>query len=142
MFVDSHFLLWEWFIRLPDHHVFIGPHYRCSVEGDSEVGDLVGPLRDANAVLVLGAEFDEELFAILAWVGEYDVEVVEREFLAFEGDLGGGLVVDLSLHGFDQVEAGLVGFDLNGRRRTLKLTTLSTRLVMVISECISCSSRN
>lgn len=74
---------------------------------------MIGLLRNSNPILVVRAELDQKLLAILSRVGEYDVEVVKCEFLAFEGDLGCGLVVDLSFHRFDQVESRFVGLDLH-----------------------------
>ena len=116
--------------------------FDSSIEGDSKVCNLIGLLRNPNPILVLRTELDKKFLAILSWVGEDDVEVVEHEFFAFEGDLGCRFIVDLSFHRFDQIKARLIGLDLHDNDRTLKLTTLSTRLEMVISECISCSSRN
>ncbi len=112
------------------------------MESDCKVHNLVSLLSDSNSVLILAAEFYEEFLAILSWVGLYEIEVIEGEFFPFEADFGIGFVIDLSFHRFDQVESWLVGFNLHLGWRTLKLTMRSTRLVITISLCISCSSRN
>jgi hypothetical protein len=109
-------------------------------ETDPEVGYLLQFLGDADRVLDIAAELDEELLSALTWVILDGIEVIESELFPFEGDGDVVLAEYLSLHGFDQVDARLVGFDLPECRVTLKETTLSLRFWRVIEEFISCSS--
>jgi hypothetical protein len=72
-------------------------------------------LRNADSIFILAAKLYEKFLAILSWIGEDDIEIVQGEFLSFEADLGSGFVIDLSLHGFDEIETGLIGFNLDLR---------------------------
>ena len=82
-------------------------------ETDSEDGDLLLLLHDANAVGEFAGKFDEELLSGLARVILDHIEVVECELFPLETHNYVALVEDLPLHGFDQVEAGFVSFNLD-----------------------------
>ena len=82
-------------------------------EADSEDGDLLLLLHDANAVGKFAGKFNEELFPGLPGVILDHIEVVECELFPLKSHDNVALVEDLPLHGFDQVEAGFVSFNLD-----------------------------
>ena len=82
-------------------------------EADSEDGDLLLLLHDANAIGKFAGKFDEEFFSGLAGVILDHIEVIECELFPLEAHNHVALVEDLPLHRFDQVEARFVSFNLD-----------------------------
>ena len=82
-------------------------------EADSEDGDLLLLLHDANTVGEFAGKFDEEFFPGLAGVILDHIEVIECELFPLEAHNHVALVEDLPLHRFDQVEARFVSFNLD-----------------------------
>ena len=93
-------------------------------------------LHNADTIFHFAAEFDEKLFPGLCGVVLDHIKVIEGEFFAFEGDRSVTLAGNLTFHGFDQVETGFIGLDLDCRSLTLYRTSVLVGLSIVIEECI------